>query len=75
VIQKLSSKLEKPLRGRVHVRFNAARQTSRYRFNGVHPDQSEVIQLALERARIEGNTEFDTAALEYICLQYLGRVY
>ena len=38
----------------------------------VHPDQKETIKAALEKAKGEVNTEFDTVALENICVGYLG---
>jgi hypothetical protein len=38
----------------------------------VHADQKETIKAALEKAKGEVNTEFDTVALENICLGYLG---
>ncbi len=38
----------------------------------VHPDQKKTIDEALTRAKASGNTAFDTVALEYICLDYLG---
>jgi hypothetical protein len=38
----------------------------------VHEDQKETIQLALAKAKEEGNTEFDGPALEYVCLDYLA---
>jgi hypothetical protein len=59
------------VRGRVHRRFSAKRGTSRLRFAPVHIDQEATILLALERARLLGNTEFDTVALELICMNFL----
>lgn len=38
----------------------------------VHLDQKETIRAALEKAKAEVNTEFDTVALENICVGYLG---
>ena len=38
----------------------------------VHQDQKETIRGALEKAKLEVNTDFDTVALENICLGYLG---
>jgi len=38
----------------------------------VHADQKETIKSALEKAKEETATEFDTVALENICIGYLG---
>ena len=38
----------------------------------VHADQKETIRNALEKAKIEVTTEYDTVALENICIGYLG---
>ena len=38
----------------------------------VHPDQKETIRSALDKAKEEANTEYDTVALEMICVGYLG---
>lgn len=38
----------------------------------LHADQREVIEEAIEAAKIKANTEFDAVALEQICLEYLG---
>jgi hypothetical protein len=62
----------RPIRGRVNVRFNASRNIFRLRFNAVHQDQMATIQQALEDARAELGTEYDTVALEAICLSYLA---
>lgn len=35
-------------------------------------DQVETVQAALSKAKIEGNTEFDSVGLELICTGYLG---
>lgn len=37
-----------------------------------HTDQKATIDAALEKARAEAQTTFDTVALEFICLDYLG---
>jgi len=37
----------------------------------VHEDQKETIRHALDKAKVEGNTDVDTVALEYICVQYI----
>jgi hypothetical protein len=44
----------------------------RLRFYHVHEDQIETIQLALERARSEGESDFDVVALDRICVAYLA---
>lgn len=38
----------------------------------VHPDQKESIRSALDKAKEEANTEYDTVALEMICVGYLN---
>lgn len=38
----------------------------------LHPDQKEVVDAALADAKIKGDTEVDTVALELICQQFLG---
>jgi hypothetical protein len=38
----------------------------------LHEDQLETVTTAIEKAKEDGNTEFDTVALEYICLRYLS---
>ena len=37
-----------------------------------HPDQAEIIQAAIDKCKSESGTEYDTKALEYICIYYLG---
>jgi len=59
-------------RGRVNVRFNAKRRTSRLRFTSVHEDQMETILYALKVSRAMAETEYDTVALELICMSYLA---
>jgi hypothetical protein len=46
----------------------------RLRFYHAHADQIETIELALEHARNESGSEFDTVLLELICLAYLAIV-
>ena len=58
------------VRGRVNVHFNKTRNTYRLRFNGVHPDQMEMILLGLEIAREQANTEYDVVALEAMALEF-----
>lgn len=38
----------------------------------LYDGQKETVELALEKAKEVGDTEADSAALEYICLDYLG---
>jgi hypothetical protein len=37
-----------------------------------HADQAATIKSALNKAKAQGNTDFDTVALEYIAIAYLG---
>jgi len=39
----------------------------------LHPDQLETVDGALEKAKKDGNTDVASVALEYICLEYLGK--
>jgi hypothetical protein len=64
--------LEGSTRGRVLCRFNSRRNVYRLRFNGVHPDQREMILLALEVARERANTQYDVVALEAMALEFLA---
>ena len=56
----------------VDVRTNPETGWSRLRFYAVAPDQLESILDALRLARVEHETEFDSVALEAICLSYLN---
>jgi hypothetical protein len=38
----------------------------------LHSDQREVVDAAISKAKTLSNTEFDAAALEYICLDFTG---
>lgn len=38
----------------------------------LHADQREVIEEAIEAAKLKAGTEFDAVALEQICMEYLG---
>jgi hypothetical protein len=38
----------------------------------LHPDQKELVEEMLTKAKDEGNTEFDTVALEYVAQNYIG---
>ena len=49
-----------------------ARRTSRTRSFKVHEDQKATIDTALAKAKEQSGTTVDTAALEFICLDYLG---
>jgi len=60
------------VKGRVNVRYNAKRDSYRYRFQPIYRDQATTINLALEFARGDLNTEYDSVALENICLYFLS---
>ena len=60
------------VRGRVNVRYNAKRDSYRYRFQPIYREQAKTINLALILAREEGETEYDSVALEYICMNFLA---
>jgi len=62
---------DKEQKGKVNIRYNTKRKTYRVRFSPLHRDQLEVILLALEMARKEANTEYDSVALDCICLHFL----
>ena len=51
-----------------------ARTTGRFRLKipCVHEDQLELIMMALERARMESETQYDAVALTKICVHYLA---
>lgn len=38
----------------------------------LHPDQDEIVTLALNHMKETAPTKFQTVALEYICMNYLG---
>jgi hypothetical protein len=40
----------------------------------LHDDQREIVEAALDKAKIEGNTEVDAVALEYICVNYVNNM-
>ena len=44
----------------------------RLRFYHAHEDQIETIQRALEIARLEGLSDFDTVAIDRICMAFLA---
>jgi hypothetical protein len=58
--------------GKVDVRFSESASKYRLKFYSVAPDQKEIIILALEKARAELGTRFDSVALEAICMNYLS---
>ena len=47
-------------------------ESFRIRIYHLHEDQLETIQIALEKARLEGGSDFDSVALERICMAYLS---
>ena len=47
-------------------------QTQRMRIYSLHEDQIELIQYALDRARRESETEYDSVALTFVCLAYIS---
>ena len=57
--------------GKADVRITKRNGKARIRFYGVAPDHLDMIQLALKEAREQLNTEYDTVALEAICLDFL----
>ena len=59
-------------KGRVNIRYKAKRNTYRFRFFSIHPDQAETILQALAVARETSNTEFDVVALDAICQHFLA---
>lgn len=57
--------------GRADRRLSNRDNTYRLRFYGLHDDQLETIDKALELAKEELNTKFDSVALEGLCFHYL----
>ncbi len=47
-------------------------QTQRMRIYSLHEDQIQLITTALEKAREESETEYDSVALTNICMSYLA---
>ncbi|TDJ28376.1 MAG: hypothetical protein E2O55_05130 [Gammaproteobacteria bacterium] len=47
-------------------------QTQRMRIYSLHEDQIQLITTALEKAREESDTEYDSVALTNICMSYLA---
>ena len=58
--------------GQVDVRRTERTGKSRLRFYGIADDQLENIRTALSLARSELGTEFDSVALDAICMTYLA---
>lgn len=58
--------------GRVDVRMTQRTGKVRLRFYGVAPDQLDSIVEALNMARQDLSTDYDTVALEQICLYFLA---
>ena len=50
------------VRGRVNAKYNVKRQTWRFRFSGVRPEQAQIIRMALDKARAEQGTQYDEQA-------------
>ena len=59
-------------KGRVNVHYNKKRNCHRFRFQPIYPDQAETILHCLAIAREDGETEYDTVALDYICMHFLS---
>jgi fatty acid-binding protein DegV len=47
-------------------------KTRRMRVYSLHDDQVEIIKDALEKARQESETQYDSVALTNICMHYLA---
>jgi len=47
-------------------------QTQRMRIYSLHDDQIGLIQFALDKARRESGTEYDSVALAFVCMAYLS---
>jgi len=58
--------------GRVDIRTIKRTGKARLRFYAVAPEHLEIILAALETARKDLDTEFDTVALEGLCMHYLN---
>lgn len=58
--------------GKVDVRTNQVSGKARMKFYRLAPEQLEIIQAALEQARLELGTNYDSVALEGICLSFLN---
>jgi hypothetical protein len=46
--------------------------TRRMRIYSLHDDQVDLIKTALAKARKEGETEYDSVALTYICMDFIA---
>ncbi len=58
--------------GRVDKRFTERSGKWRLRFYSVAPDHLEVVLAALQAAREEIGTEYDSVALDAICVEFLA---
>jgi len=58
--------------GKMDERLTKRTGKYRLRFYAVAPDQLEIIKLALKLAREECNTNFDSVALDAICLEFIA---
>ena len=59
-------------KGRVDIRVMKHTQKARLRFYNAYPDSVEIILAALELARHETGSLYDTVALEAICMHFLS---
>lgn len=57
--------------GRVDIRVTQRDGKARLRFYGINPEQLVLVKLALEKAREEMETDFDSVAFEAVCLYFL----
>jgi len=64
--------MDKVKPGKVDIRTMKRTGKARLRFYGVAPDHLEIILEALKLAREEFNTEYDTVALDSICMHFLN---
>ena len=62
----------KTVKGKVNIRRNDKRGTSRLRFSPAHDDQLDIVLAALNKARAVSGSEYDMVALTGICLQYIN---
>ena len=53
-------------------RGSKTEKTQRMRVYSLHDEQVELIKQALERARKESHTEYDSVALSNVCMAYLS---
>lgn len=62
----------KAVRGKMKILPRKNPGTFNLRFPNAHIENVEIISFALEKARMESDTEFDSVALTNICHQYLS---